>query len=331
MSRQKLKDLGIDVPRMPTTAVGSFPKPNYLKKARTEHKDGDITKDELDDLSRKATRFWIEKQEDLGMDILVDGEMYRGDMVAYFADHMPGFEKGGLVRSYGNRYYYKPIIKEEVSWPGPITVDWWKFASELTDKPVKGILTGPYTIMDWSFNEYYKDRRSTALALAEEVRKEVEALVEAGAKIIQVDEPATSVRPEELQTVIDALQIVTEDLDAYFLTHICYGVFEEIYPEMLELPVDNFDLELSNSDLDLVGEFEENPFTKDLSFGVLDVHDHEVETTATVQERVRRAKEVIPEDQLWIDPDCGMKTRTEDEAIGKLDALVEATQAERTS
>jgi 5-methyltetrahydropteroyltriglutamate--homocysteine methyltransferase len=329
MSKQKLNELGIDLPNLPTTAVGSYPKPDYLKEARTKYKNGDISDGELQELEEKATRFWIDRQEELDIDVVVDGEMYRGDMVAYFADHMPGFDQGGLVRSYGNRYYYKPIIKDEVSWPGPITVDRWEFASSLTDRPVKAILTGPYTIMDWSFNEHYADREATALALADVIRKEVEALVDAGAKIIQVDEPATSVRPEEMPVVIDALNRVTQDLDAYFVTHICYGVFEQIYPEMLNMPVDNFDLELSNSDLDLVEKFKEDPFTKDISFGVVDVHDHRIESKDVVHERIREAKNVIDEDQLWIDPDCGMKTRTEQETTDKLDVLVSATKQER--
>ncbi len=329
MSKQKLNELGIDLPNFPTTAVGSYPKPDYLKEARTKRKNGEIAEEELRELEEKATRFWMDRQEELDMDVLVDGEMYRGDMVAYFADHMPGFDKGGLVRSYGNRYYYKPIIKDEVSWPGPITVDRWKFADSLTDKPVKAILTGPYTIMDWSFNEHYADREATALALADVIRKEVEALVDAGAKIIQVDEPATSVRPEEMPVVIDALNRVTQDLDAYFVTHICYGVFEQIYPEMLNMPVDNFDLELSNSDLDLVEKFKEDPFTKDISFGVVDVHDHRIESEDVVQQRISEARNVIDEDQLWIDPDCGMKTRTEEETTDKLEVLVSATKNER--
>ncbi len=326
MSKEKLEQLGLDLPDFPTTAVGSFPKPSYLKEARTKRKNGEISDGELRELEEKATNFWIDQQEEADIDVLVDGEMYRGDMVAHFADLMPGFEEAGLVRSYGNRYYFKPVIVDEVEWPGPMTVDWWEYASSLTDKPVKGILTGPYTMMDWSFNEHYADREETALALADVIRKEVEALVEAGAKIIQVDEPATSVRPEELPVVIEALHRVTDGLDAYFATHICYGVFEEIYPDMLDLPVDNFDLELSNSDLDLVEKFETDPFTKDISFGVIDVHDHEVEEEEVVFDRVRRAKEVIDDDRLWIDPDCGMKTRTAEETRDKLDVMVSATE-----
>ena len=159
MSREKLRDLGIDLPLFPTTSVGSFPKPDYLMKARTEFARKKIDRAELEKLEKQATEFWIRTQDQLGLDVLVDGEMYRGDMVAYFAEHLAGFERGQLVRSYGNRYYHKPIITGEVKWNGPITLDWWKFSQNLTQRPVKGMLTGPYTVMDWSFNEHYADRR----------------------------------------------------------------------------------------------------------------------------------------------------------------------------
>ncbi len=326
----KLSDLGLDLPILPTTAVGSFPKPEKLKKARKRYLRGELELEDLAPLEEKYTREWIEIQEDVGLDILVDGEMYRGDMTAYFARNMEGFEMSGLVRSYGNRYYRKPIIKDEVKWTEPITLDYWNFAQDLTDKPVKGILTGPYTMMDWSFNEHYPGRKEACLALARNIRKEVETLVEAGAKIIQVDEPALSARPEELpEFAEDAMEIVTQNLDAYFVTHICYGAFEFIYPEMLNLPVDNFDLEMSNSDLDLVGLFEKEPFTKDLSFGIVDVHSHEVEDEDTVKARVGRALEVLEPEQLWVDPDCGLKTRTREEAVGKLKRIVSAAESAR--
>src|SRR3990170_7749696 len=185
MSRKKLQDLGVQVPLLPTTTVGSFPKPPELTKARADFAKGKINAAALKKEEEKATSFWMETQEQLGLDVLVDGEQYRGDMVAFFAEKMSGFEIGDLVRSYGNRYYHKPIITGEVGWPGPMTVEWWKFAQSFTSKPVKGMLTGPYTVMDWSFNEHYPDRRSACLALAGEIRREVEALVEAGAKIMQ--------------------------------------------------------------------------------------------------------------------------------------------------
>src|SRR6202008_4682801 len=132
MSRAKLQQLGLVLPLFPTTSVGSFPKPDYLVRARADFAKGKIDADQLQELERKATVFWIETQEKLGVDILVDGEMYRGDMVAYFAERLPGFTEGGLVRAYGNRYYHKPIVTSEVSWPGPVTVDWWQFAQGLT-------------------------------------------------------------------------------------------------------------------------------------------------------------------------------------------------------
>jgi 5-methyltetrahydropteroyltriglutamate--homocysteine methyltransferase len=193
------------------------------------------------------------------------------------------------------------------------------------------MLTGPYTIMDWSFNEYYPSRADATLALAKEIRKEVEALAEAGAKIIQIDEPAVSVRPEELPLAIEALDIVTRDIPAYFITHICYGAFEFIYPRMLELPVDNFDLEMSNSELNLLELFVRHPFTKDFSFGCLDVHSHKIEEPRTVDERLKRVLDCLGTEQIWVDPDCGLKTRSVEEAVDKLRVMVERAHALRES
>ena len=329
MSRAKLRELGIDLPIFPTTTVGSFPKPDYLVRARSDFIKGKISREELRQHEKRATEFWMRTQEELGIDVLVDGEMYRADMVAYFAEYITGFERGELVRSYGNRYYHKPIITGEVQWKQPITVEWWRFAQNLTTRPVKGMLTGPYTVMDWSFNEHYPDRREACLALARQIRKEVEALMEAGAKIIQVDEPATSVRPSELPLAIEAMHIVTYDLPAYFITHICYGAFDEIYPDMLQCPVDNFDLEMSNSELDMLELFRRNPYTKDISFGVVDVHSHRIEEKSVIQDRLRDALTVLPKESLWVDPDCGLKTRTVDEAIRKLSAMVSVAKTLR--
>lgn len=326
MNRAKLEEIGLNLPLLPTSTVGSFPKPDYLVQARAKLARNEISRSELETLEQQATTFWVEQQEEIGLDVLVDGEQYRGDMVAYFADIMPGFEMGGLVRSYGNRYYHKPIIAGEVKWIGPITVQWWKFAQGLTTKPVKGMLTGPYTIMDWSFNDYYPDRKSACFAIANEIRREVEALVDAGAKIMQIDEPALSVRPEELDFAIEAMHIVTDNIPAYFITHICYGAFEFIYPRMLDLPVHNFDLEMSNSGLDLISLLKKDPFTKDFSFGVVDVHSHVTETPVIVKERIEKALQVIRPEALWVDPDCGLKTRTVEEAQGKLRSMVKAVR-----
>ncbi|HEV2387166.1 MAG TPA: hypothetical protein VGS20_07910 [Candidatus Acidoferrales bacterium] len=329
MGREKLEKLGLHLPLFPVTSVGSFPKLDSVVEARNEFRRGKIGAEKLTEAERRATAFWMQKQEELGIDVLVDGEQYRGDMVAYFAERLPGFTEGGLVRSYGNRYYHKPIVTGEVSWPGPLTVDWWRYAQGLTTKPVKGMLTGPYTMMDWSFNEHYADRKATCMALAGVIRREVEALLEAGCRIVQVDEPALSVRPEELAIAVEAMHRVTDGLNAYFISHACYGAFELIYPGMLELPVDNFDLEMSNSGLDLLELFRRHPFTKDISFGVVDVHTHVLEDAPTVRRRVEQALTILPKERVWVDPDCGLKTRTVDEAIGKLRLCVEAARSFR--
>ena len=331
MSRARLKTLGLDLPLLPTSTVGSFPKPDYLMEARAKVARHAVTPAELDGLERRATEFWIRAQEELGLDVLVDGEQYRGDMVAYFAEKMGGFARGGLVRSYGNRYYHKPVIVGEVRWPGPITVDWWRWTQSLTAKPVKGMLTGPYTLMDWSFDDHYPNRKAACLALAREVRKELAALLEAGAKVVQIDEPALSVRPEELPFAVEAMNLVVDGLPAYYIVHACFGAFETIYPGLLDLPVDNLDLAISHSALDLLAMFEKNPFTKDLSLGVLDVHHHGVEPPAEVKARIMRGATVLPAERIWVDPDCGLKTRTVDEARGKLAAMMTAVREVRAT
>jgi 5-methyltetrahydropteroyltriglutamate--homocysteine methyltransferase len=331
MSRAKLRALGLDLPLLPTSTVGSFPKPDYLTAARAKASRNAVTPAELDRLERQATEFWVRTQEELGVDVLVDGEQYRGDMVAYFAEKMGGFARGGLVRSYGNRYYHKPVIVGPVGWPGAITVDWWKWTQSLTTRPVKGMLTGPYTIMDWSFNDHYPDRKAACLALAQEVRQELAALLEAGARIVQIDEPALSVRPDELPFAVEAMHRVVDGLPAYYIVHACFGAFETIYPGLLDLPVDNLDLAISHSALDLLAMFEKNPFTKDLSLGVLDVHSHVVESADEVKGRIMRGAGVLPAERIWVDPDCGLKTRTVDEAREKLAAMMAGVREVRAT
>lgn len=329
MNREKLEKLAINLPLLPTTTVGSLPKPGYILEARARFARGDMEYEELRRLEQHATEFWVRKQDEIGLDIIVDGEIYRGDMVAYFAETMTGFQTGELVRSYGNRYYRRPIISGEIKWCGPITVDWWQFAQSLTKKPVKAIVTGPYTIMDWAFNEHYLTRRDATLAIAREIRKEVEALIKAGAKIVQVDEPAISTRNDELDFAREAIAIVTEGLPVYFICHICYGNFTPVYRYMLALPVGNLDLETSRKPV-LFEEFLKlNTFDKDISYGVVDVHRHEVEEVEEIAERVRHVLTLFDKEAIWIDPDCGLKTRTVDEAIAKLTNMARAVEKVR--
>ncbi len=316
-------------PGLWTTSVGSMPKPDYIIKARSQFARGEITRDELTELERKATREWIEFQDSIGTDLVVDGEQYRGDMVAYFAEELPGLEIGGLVRSYGNRYYRKPIATGPIGREKPITVDWWKYAQSLTDKPVKGMLTGPYTICDWSFNEHYATRRDFVLDLAKVIRDEALDLEKAGARYIQIDEPAASTRMDELDLVIEAMAIVTEPLSAHTLTHICYGDFHKAYPKMLEIPVDQIDLEFANSDYSLLEEFSDSPFTKYIGLGISDVHTHELESVDEMVEGIRRSLKHIPPERMFVDPDCGLKTRATDEAKAKLSNIRKAVEVVR--
>ncbi len=317
--------------RLPLSTIGSFPKPERLKQARADVARGVLPVEDLRRIEREETASCLGAQEALGLDLLVDGEMYRGDMTTYFAEQLEGFRISGLVRSYGNRYYRKPIVVGPVRWPRPVTVDWFRFAVEQTRRPVKAILTGPYTMMDWSFDEHYGSREALAMALAEVIRQEAAALVEAGARYVQIDEPAVSVRPDEIDLAIRAMGAVTEGLRAHTITHVCYGDFPAIYPRLLDLPVDQFTLELSNSDLGLLELFKTAPFTKELGAGVLDVHSHAIESVEVVRERIRAALAVVPADRLFINPDCGLKTRTPGEAQAKLAAMVEATREVRRS
>ncbi len=310
-----------------TTSVGSLPKPDYLLKARAQAAKGDLKAAALRALEERSTEEWLAFQDAIGIDILVDGEQYRGDMATYFAENLEGMEVSGLVRSYGNRYYKKPIITGELRRAEPISVDWYRFAQKRTEKLVKGMITGPYTMMDWSFDEHYGSREAAALAFAKLLHEEARDLQAAGAQIIQVDEPALSARADELPLVVKAAGIVTRGLDAKTILHTCYGNYEDIYSYFNRLPVDQLDLEMSNSSLDLLERFRRDPLKKEIAFGVVDVHSHVIETKAQVVGRIEQALEIFDPQKLFIDPDCGLKTRTVDEAKGKLEVLVEATRA----
>lgn len=309
-----------------TTSVGSFPKPGYLAKARTQFFRGELTEEKLHLLEKKAIAEVIRFQEEIGIDILVHGEMERGDMATYFAEGLEGFGISGLVRSYGNRYYRKPVVLGKIKRKKPITVEIFKYAQSLTSKPVKGILTGPYTMTDWSFNEHYPSRKDTALALAEVIHQEVLDLEKAGAKYIQIDEPALSTRPEEIDLAIGAMAIVTAGIKAKTISHICYGDFSKIYPRILDLPVDQLDLEFANNNFSNLELFRNPKFTKKIAVGVIDVHSHIIETKEQVKANIKKALQVFPVENVYIDPDCGLKTRTVEEAQAKLKAMVEAVR-----
>jgi len=315
-----------------TTTVGSFAKPDYLQRARNQFAAGKVSAEELDRLTRQATKEVVELQEALGMDVFVHGEMERGDMVGFFGENTTGMRPGQLVRSYGNRYYHKPVIVDEVRWDRPITLDFWKYAQGLTSKPVKGMLTGPYTIVEWSFDEYYPSRRDAVLAMARVIHEEAAALAHAGAKYIQIDEPAIHTRPDaDFDLGVESMEAVVRGVDAEFHTHICYGDIARIYPGMLRLPVKQIHLAFKNENFELLKILEQVPFdtSKELGLGVIDVHNHNVESVREVEEGIERTLALLPPERVWIEPDCGLKTRTPDEVLEKLKVMIAARDAVR--
>jgi 5-methyltetrahydropteroyltriglutamate--homocysteine methyltransferase len=313
-----------------TTTVGSFPKPDYLQKARTQFSSGKLSEAALHELELQATREVIKQQEEVGIDILVHGEMERGDMTTYFAEKLLGMGISDLVRSYGNRYYRKPIVADALKRPTPMTVEMFKFAQSLTSRPVKGMLTGPYTMCDWSFNTYYETRREVVLAFAALLHDEVSDLEKAGAKYIQIDEPAISTRPEELPLAIEAMAIVTKGIKAKTISHICYGDFRTIYPLILELPVDQLDLEFANSGYANLDIFRTPKFTKEIAYGVLDIHSHRIESVEEIVAGIKKGIDVFGVERMTIDPDCGLKTRTTEESFAKLRNMVTAVRQVKT-
>jgi len=309
-----------------TTTVGWLPKPTSLLRARWRFSEGEIEAEELRRVEDAAMRAALELQQRIGLDVLVDGQLDRGDMVGHFAARLEGMELLGLVRCFGNRYYRRPRIVGEVRRAEPITVERWKAASALASRPVKAIVTGPYTLMDWSFDEHYRSREACCRALAEVIRAEVEDLLEAGATELQIDEPAISTRPEEMDLAASALERVTGAARgrARCWTHVAYGDLAPVLDRVLALPVDGVLLELANSDDSWLDALAGLPPDKLLGAGVIDVLDPEVESVGVVRNRIRAVLARLPADRVRIAPDSGMRTLPPAVASAKLEAMVAA-------
>ncbi|MFA6458661.1 MAG: methionine synthase [Patescibacteria group bacterium] len=323
--------IDLNLPLLPTTSVGSFPKPEYLATARAQFYRNEISREALLALEEQATREFILLQERVGLDVLVDGEAERGDMATFFAEKMNGFKISEPVRSYGNRYYKKPRIVSAIEFREPMTKHFFEYAQKLTSKPVKGMLTGPYTMMDWSFNEFYGSREEVVRAFAKVLRQEAIELMQAGCKIIQVDEPALSVRSDEIELAAEGLRLVLDGLEMYSITHICYGAFEFLAPKIHLLPVDQIDLEFAGRDFELLEQLRGHEFPQDVGLGVYDVHTHKITPQAKIEEYIAKALTFFRPEQIWVDPDCGLKTRTFEESEKGLAEMVAATKAARLS
>jgi 5-methyltetrahydropteroyltriglutamate--homocysteine methyltransferase len=312
-----------------TTTVGWFPKPAALRRARWRLAEGEIAQAELRAIEREATRELLALQQDLRLDLLVDGQLERSDQATYFAERLPGMEVGGWVRCFGNRYYRKPRVTGALSRPGPLTVEHWQAAQAAAGRPVKAVLTGPYTLMDWSCDEHYGSREACCLALAEIVRAEAQDLLAAGATEIEIDEPAFSVRLEELGLAAEALGRVTAPLAgrARTWTHVAWGPLDRVIGPLGALPVDGLLLPFVASRPELLDAVRDLPAGKLLGAGVVDVLSPQVEPVDTVRRRIAKLLDAVPAERLWVMPDSGLRTLAPETAAAKLRAMVEAARS----
>lgn len=324
-----------EVPRkFPTTVVGSYPKLEPAKKALRMLRKREATEEEVRPLFVEAIRGVVQDHIEAGVDIISDGEQTREDMVVYFAERVKGYVPGEWVKIFDNVYFRKPIIHSKVVWEKPLTVEDWKTATQYAGgRPVKGILTGPYTMLEWSFDLYYGDRYEAIIDLARQLRREIEALVSAGARYIQVDEPALSTRPwrEEAEMLKEALEIMLKGIEAKTIVHICFGRVEEVLPYILDYPVDQFDLEFKNSNFRLLPYLKEYGYDKELGYGVIDVHTTQIEKVDEIVSDIEKLMKlgILPPEKIYVDPDCGLKRLPREIAKAKLKNMVEAARIAR--
>lgn len=329
--RQKLAGLGIQVPLLPTMAANNLPKSLDLVELRYKVDKGLQLGPELDRKERLAAEIWIRQQERINLDVLVDGEMSRSDMIAHFGRKIAGIEPGGLVRVYGNRYYRRPVIRNKMEWKQPIVADVWKFCQRMTHRPVKAVVTGPATLVEWSFNEHYPSREAALKDATAVIRRELTALAEAGARIVQIDEHALSNRPADFEMLAAALRELTAGFRFYFILHHAYGDLTPIWKQIESLPFDQICVDAANTNIGLLGMIKKVGTKKDIGLGLVDSHSRVVETAAVVTARLKPALAAIPAAQLWLMSDSGLRTRTADEAVGKLKSLVQSAVKRRSA
>ncbi len=288
---------------------------------------------------QEAVAMWLAIQREVGVDVAVDGEQYRRSMTTYFLEGWGCAEiDPDPVWVLDNMYGQRAVIFREATEPRALLVDWYRYASSISALPLKVTITGPYTLRDWVFDRYFPTRQDAVRALAEYVREEVQTLVGAGVKYLQIDEPAFVTRydqPAELDLAIAAMRRVLDGVpdDVLVFTHMCYGAFHEVYPKMLELPAHVFCLELSHVSPELLDILRHHPFPPDrgMGFGVVDAMDPRVETVDEIVQRIELALEYFRPEQLWLNPDCGLQTLPHDSAVAKLRNLVDAARQVRTA
>ncbi|MFC7195616.1 methionine synthase [Halosimplex aquaticum] len=313
-----------------TTVVGSYKKPKWLDRARElfEDEDTNFGTEEWEEAKDDAARLITEEHERSGLDVVVDGEMRRKEMVEYFAHRIDGYEFNGRVKVWGHNYFDKPSVVDEVEYGEQWLVDEFEFTDEVASRPVKVPITGPYTLANWTFNEAYEDDEALAYDLAELVNEEIEQLVGAGARYIQIDEPALATTPDDHAIVGECLERIVADIpeEVRIGVHVCYGDYSRIYPEILDYPVDEIDLELTNGNYEQIDVFTDPEFTLDLALGVVDNHTAEVETVKEIKENIKQGFKVVPPEQLTISPDCGLKLLPREIAYQKMENMVQAAR-----
>ncbi|WP_337191354.1 5-methyltetrahydropteroyltriglutamate--homocysteine S-methyltransferase [Virgibacillus salexigens] len=334
--RIKQQQTKLNLPLLPTTTIGSLPQTAVVRQTRTKWRKGDITNQEYDQFIKENIRKWIAIQEDLGLDVLVHGEFERTDMVEYFGEKLNGFDvtEFGWVQSYGSRCVKPPLIYGDVSFNKPMTVKESVYAQSLTKKPVKGMLTGPVTILNWSFVHEDVARFTVQNQIAFALRKEVQVLEENGIQIIQVDEPALreGLPLDErkwkgyLEAAVYAFGLATSGVSnsTQIHTHMCYSEFQDIYDTIDALDADVISIETSRSHGEMVGSFEDHTYDKEIGLGVYDIHSPRIPAKEEILENINRALQNISPKQFWINPDCGLKTRSEEETIQALKVMVDA-------
>ncbi|GAA2187017.1 5-methyltetrahydropteroyltriglutamate--homocysteine S-methyltransferase [Leucobacter alluvii] len=332
---------GLGIPELATTTIGSFPQTVEIRKARAAFGRGEIGQEEYDGFLRDEIARVIRLQEEIGLDVLVHGEAERNDMVQYFAELLDGFAvtEHGWVQSYGTRATRPSILWGDVSRPAPMTVSWSAYAQSLTDRPVKGMLTGPVTILAWSFVRDDQPLADTASQVALALRDEIDDLVDAGIRIVQVDEPAlrellpldADRQAAYLDWSVGAFRLATSGAaaDVQIHTHLCYSEFGEIIDAVDGLDADVTSIEAARSRMDVVEPLGEHGYSRGIGPGVYDIHSPRVPSVAEQQELIRIAAARIPGEQLWVNPDCGLKTRGYEETVASLTNLVHAARAVR--
>ncbi|CAE6390888.1 unnamed protein product [Rhizoctonia solani] len=326
------------LPKFPTTTIGSFPQTKEIRTARANLTKGTITQEQYDEFIKKEIQEVVKIQEELGLDLLVHGEPERNDMVQYFGEQLNGFvfTQNGWVQSYGSRYVRPPIIVSDVSRPGPMTVKWSSYAQSVTKKPMKGMLTGPVTILNWSFPRADVSRELQSKQLALALRDEVIDLEKAGIHAIQVDEPAIReglpLRRIDwdayLTWAVDSFKLATAGVTDATQTHshFCYSDFNDIFPSIQRLDADVISVEASKSDLKLLGAFKQFGYSNEIGPGVYDIHSPRVPSEQEIKDRIAEFLTLIKPELLFVNPDCGLKTRGWKETKASLSNLVAAAR-----